>query len=200
MKQLVFVFLVVGLMQSCAVSRLACVEKQRINDGGADEAMYVLSVFVPRDSLVLTSMAKPVRNIKTKPIQKLTSRMLATVHHPDSRGVGIAAPQVGISRQVILVQRFDKEERPFEACFNPKIVWLSELKTAYKEGCLSVPGYRGEVERPDTVDVKYQDVHGIWKIERIQGFTARIFQHEIDHLNGILYTELITGPLLPSQH
>lgn len=185
------IFLIVLINVSCQSTRLTNEEKKLINSGPADSAMYVLSVFSYSDSLFLRNHALNVGNVTNKHMKLLPQRMLATVLHPDSRGVGLAAPQVGISRRLILVQRFDKEGEPFEAYFNPLILRSFETTVLRDEGCLSIPGLRGPVERPDKIEIRYINAHGKEVVETLQGFTARIFQHEIDHLNGVLYTDLI---------
>jgi peptide deformylase len=184
------------LLASCDSNRLIISEKRLINSGSADSAMYVLSVFNHDDSLILRKNATNVPRVGSKHIQLLGQRMLSTVQHPNSLGVGIAAPQVGISRRLILVQRFDKEGEPFEVYFNPLILAGSDEMATLDEGCLSIPGYRGPVERPYGIKVKYLNEKGEEITETVEGFTARIFQHEIDHLNGMLYTDLLKSDSL----
>ncbi|MBE0661052.1 MAG: peptide deformylase [Bacteroidales bacterium] len=184
------------LFASCQGNRLTSIEKRLINTGPADSAMYVLSVFDAEDSLVLRKISNPVKQPDNKHLEILTQRMLITVTHPEVGGVGIAAPQVGINRRIILVQRFDKEDEPFEAYFNPVILSKSTETVTHDEGCLSIPGCRGPVERPDMIEIKYIHPEGNEVIETVQGFTARIFQHEIDHLDGILYTDLLKADSL----
>ena len=106
--------------------------------------------------------------------------------HP---GVGIAAPQVGINRNVIWVQRFDKPGEPLELYLNPKITWRSKLLRKGVEGCLSIPDTMGLVLRNYTIRLTYQDIDGMHHEEMVEGFTAVIFQHETDHLYGILFTD-----------
>lgn len=190
-KSALFITLAVITFTSCQPHRLSKSEKKLINAGPADSAMYVFNVFDYEDSLLLREISRPVSSPQNKHIQLLEQRMLATVLHPDSRGVGIAAPQVGISRQMILVQRFDKEGEPFEAYYNPLILSVSEETVIRHEGCLSIPGWRGPVERPDVIQISYLNHQREEVTETVQGFTARIFLHEIDHLNGILYTDLV---------
>ena len=190
-KSALFIALAILTLASCQPNRLLRSEKKLIGAGHADSAMYVLSVFNIEDSLVLRERSRPVQNPQNKHIRLLEQRMLTTVMHPNSLGVGIAAPQVGISRQMILVQRFDKEGEPFETYYNPLILSGSEETVTRHEGCLSIPGWRGPVERPDVIQIKYINHTGKEVMETVQGFTARIFQHEIDHLNGIFYTDLV---------
>jgi peptide deformylase len=134
--------------------------------------------------------------------------MVATVTHPSQDGVGIAGPQVGLNRRVVAVQRFDKEGEPFEVYPNVRIVWASDSMAAGPEGCLSVPDRRGEVLRSQEIIIEYADITGIEHSlqqnrlesnrrakpvpmvrDTVSGFTAVIFQHEIDHLDGVLYID-----------
>ncbi|MGX9987311.1 peptide deformylase [Soonwooa purpurea] len=103
-----------------------------------------------------------------------------------SGGVGIAAPQVGVNRNVIWVQRFDKRNSPFEYFINPKILWKSEILNFGLEGDLSIKDYKNMFYRSQVIQVQYQDLKGKKYTEIVEGFTAVIFQHEIDHLFGIL--------------
>ncbi len=194
MKYFSFLFLLAFL--SCHSNRLSVSEKRLINSGHSDSAMQVLSVFNFNDSVVLRQTALRISKPSNKNVQLLAQRMLSTVQHPDSRGVGIAAPQVGISRRFILVQRFDKENRPFEKYFNPEIIARSGDTVLRDEGCLSIPGFRGPVERPNSIQIQYTNDEGEVITESVEGFTARIFQHEIDHLNGKLYIDLLAADSL----
>lgn len=119
----------------------------------------------------------------------LKTRMLLTVQDPAHPGVGIAAPQIGINRNIIWVQRFDKTDDPFEFYINPKITWKSQLIRQGTEGCLSIPDRKESVHRSYAIRIQYLDREGKVIEENIEGFTAVIFQHEIDHLNGILYPD-----------
>jgi peptide deformylase len=184
------------VLASCQSNRLTISEKKLIKSGTVDSTMYVLSVFKQNDSLVLRKVSAPMIKPDNRLSELLIKRMLATVLHPGSRGVGIAAPQVGISRRLILVQRFDKEEEPFESYFNPVILSYSPETITRDEGCLSIPGYRGPVERPNSIELSYMNSQGETITEIVEGFTARIFQHEIDHLNGVLYTDLLEADSL----
>lgn len=103
-----------------------------------------------------------------------------------SGGVGIAAPQVGVNRNAIWVQRFDKRNSPFEYFINPKILWKSEILNFGLEGDLSIKDYKNMFYRSQVIQVQYQDLKGKKYTEIVEGFTAVIFQHEIDHLFGIL--------------
>lgn len=126
-------------------------------------------------------------------IEYFRSRLLATVKDTLNPGVGIAAPQVGVGLRMIYVQRFDKENEPFEVYYNPEINVYSDSTQTGTEGCLSIPGYRGEVERSHSIELSYLDSLGNEQHEKINNFTAVIFQHEIDHINGMLYYDHIPG-------
>ncbi len=153
--------------------------------------MRVLKSGEAEDSVFLRQEAKAVgkRMMKSEEYELLCRRMLATVLDPENTGVGIAAPQVGISRRLVAVQRFDKEGEPFGFYANPKIVRYGSESAPGGEGCLSVDGYRGVVERAQEIDIEYIAEDGSKAAETVKGFTAVIFQHEIDHLDGILYTD-----------
>src|SRR5690606_41859754 len=109
-------------------------------------------------------------NPKNKDLKVLIDRMYRAVTDSLDGGVGIAAPQVGINRNVIWVQRFDKENTPFEVYINPKIVWKSEELSKGAEGCLSIPVVRGEVYRSNAVEIEYQDRKGKKHSEKVEGF------------------------------
>jgi peptide deformylase len=162
-------------------------EEKELIQNQSTELLRVYNLANPNDSLVLKSMSKPL-----KPRHKLTrllaERMLLTVQNPEHTGVGIAAPQVGINRRIIVVQRFDKINKPFEVFVNPEIIWQSELLQKGPEGDLSFEG-RADILRNYTIEIRYQDLNGKVWTEVLEGFTAVIFQHERDHLDGVLLTD-----------
>jgi len=154
------------------------------------EPFEVLTIENKKDSIFLRKQSKKVNLDKNKnEAIYFSKRLLKTVQDPKNMGVGIAAPQVGLQRQIILVQRFDKANEPFEIYINPIIKSCSDEQKLGKEGCLSIPNYTAEVFRPIKIVVEYVDLDGKKHIEEISGFTSVIFQHEIDHLNGILFTD-----------
>ena len=163
-------------------------ERQIIDNSG--DVMYVTTM--PGDSAVLRAQSKDLsaKELKSERLRKLIGKMLATVQDPSQDGVGIAAPQVGINRRIVCVQRFDKEGEPFEAYVNVKLDSLWGEKERGPEGCLSLPGLRGYVSRYQSVLVSYIDRESLQpRKDTVHGFTAVIFQHECDHLDGILYTD-----------
>lgn len=139
---------------------------------------------------VLRQKAQPVTKFDDA-LQTLIDDMIETMRA--APGVGLAAPQIGVSKQVIVVEfgHEDDETIPEQlfVLVNPEIVRQSEENASGIEGCLSVPGLVGAVERAQTVTVHGQDQYGKKVKIRAQGWLARIFQHEIDHVNGILYTD-----------
>jgi peptide deformylase len=153
--------------------------------------MSVLSIYNKKDSLLLRTKCKDVVPDSSDAIlQNLIKRMYSTVNDSLTKGVGIAAPQVGILKNVIWVQRYDKPDNPFEVYFNPKIIQYTKKKLSWVEGCLSVPGRRDTTTtRSYAILLDYMKPDNSHNIEMIEGFTAIIFQHEIDHLNGIIYLD-----------
>ena len=165
-------------------------ERQLITEG--EDVMRVLTVEDTLDLAVLRAISidLPVREIASETFNTLARRMLATVTSPEQDGVGIAAPQVGLNRRVIAVQRFDKPGEPFEVYPNIRITGLHGPEELGAEGCLSVPGRRGNVMRSRNVDIAYVSPRTLKDtVESVHGFTAVIFQHECDHLDGVLYID-----------
>lgn len=164
-------------------------EKAVIGDGTT--VMRVLTIEDKADSLFLRTPCKELtrKQIRSKEYATLVERMLVTVTSPEQDGVGIAGPQVGIGRRIVAVQRFDKPGEPFEVYPNIRITGVRGETEAGREGCLSVPGMRGEVQRYRDIDITYTAPSGRDTTERVQGFTAVIFQHETDHLDGVLYID-----------
>lgn len=176
------------LVCSVEAQKLTEAEKVIVNSGTRTTMLRVLQITNADDAKVLKSASFDV-SLKDESLPLLLDRMLATVTDPANTGVGIAAPQIGINRNVILVQRFDKPGEPIQEYLNPKIKWSSALMRKGAEGCLSIPDLREEVLRHYTIQITYYDRNGKYHDEMVEGFTAVIFQHEIDHLMGILFTD-----------
>lgn len=162
-----------------------------INNPPKDNILYVLQTTVYEDSLKLRRIAAPV-NIADPLLPKCISLLYKTVNDPENEGVGIAAPQVGINKRLFMLQRFDKPDEPFEAIINPHILWRSNLMQTGREGCLSIPDTMGMVDRHYAILVQYQKTDGTVITEALEGFTAIIFQHEYDHINGVLFIDRLT--------
>lgn len=173
-------------------------ERRLIQSGGPQEVMVIVEDDTPAGNEFLREKALEL-DPSDPLIGLLSSRMLETVRK--APGVGIAAPQVGISRRAVWVMRKDKENEPFEFYINPHIVEFSPEKASGWEGCLSVPAGFGKVERSQWVVVAYDRSKGEGRVtERIEGFTAVIFQHEIDHLDGVLFIDRKeSGDLMPKE-
>ena len=183
-----------GLVLSCKDKAPFSAEERRIITE-QDSLMRVL--VMPADSAVLraSSVDFGPAELASPLLETLLAKMLHTVQDPSQDGVGIAAPQVGLNRRAVCVQRFDKEGEPFEAYLNIRIDTLAGEVRPGPEGCLSVPGMRGTVPRFSRVVISYVRPGGSVRDraqEAVEGFTAVIFQHECDHLDGILYTDKAT--------
>jgi peptide deformylase len=167
----------------------------RIMSSDYNSILPLLTIGDISDSLFLRQEARKLKKatIVSSEMRQLKLRMLKTVCDSLNPGVGIAAPQVGIGVQMIYLQRLDKAGEPFEVYFNPRIEMYGDSINSGLEGCLSVPGYLGKVDRSHNIRLSYIDSTGNKQIETINGFTAVIFQHEIDHLNGILYFDHVYG-------
>ena len=144
---------------------------------------------------VLTLIASPVTQAEFDSdwLRQFNSALMETMQH--RQGVGIAAPQVYVSKRIIIVASRPNLRYPdapyMEAVtmLNPEIVHVSEAQVLGEEGCLSVPDQRGKVARAQDIRVRYYTMEGVQVDAEFSGFAARIVQHEIDHLNGILFTE-----------
>ena len=148
--------------------------------------MALRTIRVQGDS-VLTKKSRTVDKM-TPRIGELITDMLDTMY--DAMGVGLAAPQVGLLKRIVVI---DVGEGPI-VLINPEILETSGEQTG-DEGCLSVPGMAGQVTRPNYVKVKALDVNMNEQIYEGEGLLARAFCHEIDHLDGKMYTELVEGEL-----
>lgn len=186
---LVSLLLLVGCHRT-SVSGFSANQVARISASDGETPMRVWKISSRSDSMLLRKSSEPVRLKGEDPLLDLfIERLFATVRDSISLGVGIAAPQVGILKRIIWVQRFDKEGLPFEVYLNPIIVKYSDEKQEGMEGCLSITNRREKCLRSKWVDLSYYKRDGTYHEEKVEGFTAVIFQHEIDHLDGILYLD-----------
>jgi peptide deformylase len=142
-------------------------------------------VILPDARLRLAS--EPVGPV-TDEIRTLAADMLETMY--DAPGVGLAAIQIGVPKRVVTIDTSkDENDRHPQVFLNPEIVWASEEKRIYDEGCLSIPEFYGEVERPDRVRVRFRDLDGTEQEIEADGLLATCIQHEIDHLDGVLFID-----------
>ena len=190
------------------LSFLACTKKQNmteqelilINSGTAETPFRVLLTTSETDSMFLRQKSIDVENVgdiaTDRDLQHFIKRLKRTMGV--ANGVGIAAPQVGIGRNIFAFMRIDKPEMPVEVAINPKIVAHSSNQYCFEgDGCLSVPEESGNTLRYEWIDVEYYNEQGELVKERLNGgtretdFTGVIFQHENDHLNGVLFVDRI---------
>lgn len=135
---------------------------------------------------VLRKKAEPVTTIN-EPIRRLLDDMVQTMHA--SRGVGLAAPQVGVSKRIIVIDTsVGEDDGMVLKVINPEII-ASEGEQMEEEGCLSIPGEYEPIRRAEKVTVQAMDLDGNTYTLEAEGFLSRIFQHEIDHLNGVLFID-----------
>jgi peptide deformylase len=138
----------------------------------------------------LRSVSKPVVEISDE-IRTLVADMLETMY--EAPGIGLAAIQVGAPSRVIVMDLSKREAEAEPRVFiNPEINWSSEEKSLYEEGCLSIPDVHEDVERPARVKIRYLDLDGKLHEEDAEGLFATCIQHEVDHLNGILFIDHIS--------
>jgi len=197
MKKGILLIIIIASLASCGglkknrSDNFSASEIKMILNADNSKPMRVFKINNKKDSVLLRQQSTYVKPDTSDVIlRQFVDRLFATVRDSLSMGVGIAAPQVGVLKNIIWVQRFDKEEAPFEVYLNPKIVSYSDQKQTRREGCLSIPN-RSETlnSRSKTIEIDYDTIEGKHIVETISDFTAVIFQHEIDHLNGILYLD-----------
>jgi peptide deformylase len=145
----------------------------------------------------LRIIGDPILREKTKPVtefdkdlQSTVDKMIKMMHKED--GIGLAAPQVGLMDSILVVDisPIEEEEQP-RAFINPQIV-ASDGESVIEEGCLSVPGVREDVRRPEKITLQYQDTEGKVHNDEYDGWLSRVIQHEIDHLNGKLFVDYLS--------
>ena len=138
----------------------------------------------------LRQVSEPVKAVDAE-VRALVDDMFETMYK--APGVGLAAIQIAVPKRVITVDTAKKDEPDNPQVFiNPEIVWSSDEKNTYEEGCLSIPEYYEEVERPAQVKVRYMDLHGKPQEVDATGMLATVLQHEIDHINGVLFIDHIS--------
>jgi peptide deformylase len=135
----------------------------------------------------LRLVSEPVARIDAE-VKKLVADMFETMYA--APGVGLAAVQVGVPKRVVTIDatRGEEEKRPI-ALINPEVLWASDEKSVLEEGCLSIPEFTDEVERPTKIKARFLDLDGRTIEVEAEGLFARVLQHEIDHINGILFID-----------
>ncbi len=196
-RRIALVIALAALLPGCAARPLTPLERYHIESGGPGEAMPVVQDEDPAGDAFLRAVAEAVDPLDPV-VRRLAKRMRVTVE--EAPGVGIAAPQVGISRRMVWVQRLDKADKPFEIYLNPRIVRRSQETEVGWEGCLSVSAGYGQVQRSIWLDLQWQGLDGRRHREHIEGFVAVIVQHELDHLDGVLFVDRKEpGELVPKE-
>ena len=138
----------------------------------------------------LRLVSEPVKRVDAG-IRALAEDMFETMY--DAPGIGLAAIQIGVAKRVVVMDLSKKDEaqRP-QVFINPEIIWRSEETSTHEEGCLSIPDYYEEVERPQRVKAKYLDLDGKTNEIEADGLLATCLQHEVDHTNGVLFIDHIS--------
>lgn len=151
--------------------------------------MALLNIINVPDPLLKT-MSTPV-DVVDDAVRRLIDDMTDTMY--DAPGIGLAAIQVAIPKRLLIMDTEGSEDdRKAKALINPEIIWSSEEYNVYNEGCLSVPEHYAEVERPAEVKVRYLDRDGKLVEEHMTGLAATCVQHEIDHLNGVVFIDYLS--------
>jgi peptide deformylase len=138
----------------------------------------------------LRLVSDPVEKVDAE-LKRLVEDMFETMYH--APGIGLAAIQVGVPKRVVTMDVSKKEDAKTPRVFiNPEILWSSDEKSVYEEGCLSIPDIHEDVERPARVTIRYTNLAGKPQEEEADGLFATCIQHEIDHLNGVLFIDHIS--------
>lgn len=151
--------------------------------------MAILDIILAPDTR-LTTPCKPVDAIDDG-LERLMDDMLETMYA--APGIGLAAPQVGVLKRFFVVDVGEKDARDPRFIINPEITNRSETKSVYEEGCLSLPKQYGDVERAEAICLHYQDRSGAERTLDADGMLARCIQHELDHLDGILFVDHLSA-------
>ena len=139
----------------------------------------------------LKAKARPVESVDDA-VRKLLDDMLETMYA--APGIGLAAPQVGVLKRAIVIDVAEEKDAPAPVCMvNPELVWLSEDDFKYEEGCLSLPEHYADVVRPNGIRVRFMDENGELRELEAEGLLATCIQHEIDHLDGILFVDHVSS-------
>jgi peptide deformylase len=152
-----------------------------------DGAMMAIREIIKLPDKRLRLLSEPVKQIDAG-IRKLVDDMFETMYK--APGIGLAAIQVGVAKRLITMDLSKKEgDHEPQVFINPEILWQSDVRVKFEEGCLSIPDYYEEVERPAEVKVKYLDLAGKPREIEAKGLLATCLQHEIDHINGVLFID-----------
>lgn len=148
-----------------------------------------LTIETWKENSILRTLSESVKTNELHKYRVLGETMLAYIKNPKHKGIGLAAPQVGINKRIIVLglpKKRDDETYPLMLMINPSITKKWTETDIDEEGCLSLPGLVGDIQRSISVDVEWIDIKGRKMKKHITGYGARVIQHEIDHLDGIM--------------
>ena len=148
-----------------------------------------VKTIITEPNKLLRQISKPVENVG-KEEQQLMNDMLDTMY--DANGIGLAAIQIGIPKRIIVMDIGKEEKKEPKYFVNPVIIKKNSTKNTHEEGCLSVPDQFAEIDRPKTCEIEFQDYYGEHKILKAEGLLATCIQHEMDHLEGILFIDYLS--------
>ena len=149
-----------------------------------------IKTIITEPNKILRQKSMLVETVR-KEERKLMDDMLETMYH--ANGIGLAAIQIGIPKRIIVIDILKNEEKKNPMCFvNPIIKNKNSEYSTYEEGCLSVPNYFAEIDRPNKCEIEYLDYNGQKKILKANGLLATCIQHEMDHLEGILFIDYLS--------
>lgn len=155
----------------------------------------MMEIVTGADSKILRTVCEPVKNFDS-PLEEIVANMIDTMlgdQEGGVTGIGIAANQVGLDKRIMIVT-FNMESRKNQkvvAMINPEILEQSDKEVLMEEGCLSLPETFGKVKRPQKIKARWQNTKGNWCEKKLDGWDARIFLHELDHLNGKLFIDYL---------
>lgn len=195
MRTIALLVLIIAMIGCNKPNRMNEKERNLIDSGDYNTPFRVLTIDNANDLKVLRTPCKDLNyEGDSAMIKKLAARLLSTMIAEN--GVGIAAPQIGISRNIFLFMRINQPNHPVEIAINPRIINKPNESICFEgDGCLSIPGQSGNTARYAWIEVEYLNIEGVKIRERLEGFsrtddfTGIIFQHEYDHLQGVLYTD-----------
>lgn len=155
------------------------------------EQLEIVTVDTDLDLLRTISRTLTIEEVTTEKVQNLIKNMIQFLEKSEL-GVGLSAVQIGKPIRIFLARMFNKDEKPIHVFINPEVEKIGTALDTQEEGCLSIPETSGLVQRHKRVKIKYINEQGQPQKKKISGFTARIIQHENDHLNGILFTDKLS--------
>lgn len=169
---------------------IACERTARCSNTMSTDTQSTATTLLPiliAPSPILKTRARPVKPNDADSVRELIPRMFASMYQ--APGIGLAAPQVGHGLRLIVIDLVPDDKRQPHTLVNPEVVATSEERATREEGCLSLPGQYADITRPARVKVRYLDESGVKRELQAEGLLAACLQHEIDHLDGILFVD-----------